>query len=168
MTWLWWAVSALGGLGVIGFIVLAVFFPPLLLTVWKVTSSGFMWFFRTRIGFGIVVGLAVWYGTSWYQHKIDTEACEAEKVAFKAAQKQLASDIKKDAEAFVRKEIADEFMAQQESDDAVAAFKKALDPADVCHIGADAPKLRALTISGRPQNRNHNRVRKAPARKVVP
>ena len=168
MTWLWWAVSALSGVGIIGWIVLAIFAPPMALAVWKALSSGFMWFFRTRIGFGVVVGFAVWYGTSWYQHKIDTEACEAEKVAFKAAQKQLSSDIAKDAEAFVRKQIADEFMAQQESNDEVADFTKALNPADVCRIGPDAPKLRRLTESGRSQNRDHKGVRKAPARKVVP
>lgn len=168
MTWLWWAVSALGGIGIVGIIALAIFAPPMALAVWKIVSEGFMWFFRTRIGFGIVVGLAVWYGTSWYQHHVDVRAFEEEKAAFRAAQKQRDADIQKDAEAFVRKQIADEYMAQMESDNEVSQFKESLDPAGVCRIGDDAPWLRDIANGRRSQGRDHNRVRKAPAKAAHP
>ncbi len=162
MTWLWWAASALGSLGIIGAIVLAIFFPPMLLVVWKIVSNAFLWFFRTRIGFGIVVGVAVWYGTSWYQHRIDVQACEAEKAAFKVAQKKRDSDIAKDTEQFVRKQIADEYMAQQESDNALAQFKTethAANPDRKCPVGADAPRLRQLWGQSRgAKSQGHKRV----------
>lgn len=163
MNALWWWATGLSGLGVVG-LVLAFFFANA--AFWLIVN-GFMWFFRTRIGFGIVVGVSVWYGASWYQSHIDTKAFEAEKAAFKAAQVKRDADIRKDAEVFVRRQIADEFMAQQESNDALANFTKALDPAGVCRIGADAPKLRLLTSAGRSQSADHHRMRKAAPKKVI-
>lgn len=168
MTWLWWAVSALGGIGIVGLIALAIFAPPMALAIWKLISSGFLWFFRTRIGFGVVVGVAVWYGTSWYQRHVDVREFEAEKASFKAAQAQRDADIRKDAESFVRKQIADEYMAQMESDDEVSKFKATLDPGRKCPIGDDAPILRRWIEGGKLVGPDHNGMRKAPGKKDVP
>lgn len=144
MNWIFWGLTGLASLGVVGLTALAIFAPPMLAVVWKVASECFLWFFRTRIGFGVVVGIATFYGASWYQHSIDQEAYEREKAAFVAAQKQRDEDIKKDTDAFVRKQIADEFIAQQESNDEVADFKKGLNPALVCRVGSDADRLSAI------------------------
>lgn len=167
MTWLWWAVSALGGVGVVGLIVLAIFAPPMALSIWKIISSGFLWFFRTRIGFGIVVGVAVWYGTSWYQSYIDHQAFEAEKAAFKAAQKQRDKDIDADAKQFVLKQIADEYMAQQESDYEASQLKASLGNRE-CPIGDDAAKLRRWIEGGGLVGPDHARVRETAGKKVFP
>ncbi len=138
MTALWWWITGLGSLGIIG-LVLAFFFAN---AVFWMILKGLAWFYRTRIGF--------------------------EKATFKAAQAQRDKDIHQDAKVFVLKQIADDYMAQQDSDYELAQFKAALNPADVCHIGADAPKLRLLTSAGRSQRADHNRVRKAAPKKVVP
>ncbi len=164
MTALWWWITGLGSLGIIG-LVLAFFFAN---AVFWMILKGLAWFYRTRIGFGIVVGAVMFWGATTYQHHIDTKAFDAEKATFKAAQAQRDKDIHQDAKVFVLKQIADDYMAQQDSDYELAQFKAALNPADVCHIGADAPKLRLLTSAGRSQRADHNRVRKAAPKKVVP
>lgn len=168
MTALWWWITGLSATGIIGLIALFFAANAMFWIVVQAALKGFMWFFRTRIGFGVVVGVAVWYGTSWYQHSIDVAACEAEKIAFKAAQVQRDKDIDTDAKQFVLKQIADEYMAQQDSDYEVAQFKAALDPAGKCTIGADAPRLRDIANGRRTQGANLKGVRKAPAKKAHP
>lgn len=167
MNALWWWVTGLSAAGILGLI--ACFFAAnaLFWIIVQAMAKGFMWFFRTRIGFGIVVGVAVWYGTSFYQHRIDTAACEAEKVAFKAAQKQRDKDIEADTKNFTIKQIAEEYVAQQDSDYGVAQFKADLDPAGVCRIGSDAPRLRDIA-NGRSPSGDHKGLRKAPAKKAHP
>jgi len=164
MTALWWWISGFGTLGIAG-LVLAFFFAN---GVFWMILKGLAWFYRTRLGFGIVVGAAMFWGATTYQHHIDTKAFAAEKAAFKAAQAQRDKDIHQDAKVFALKQIADEYMAQQDSDYEVAQFKAALKPAGKCLIGDDAGWLRDIANGRRPQGRDHNRVREAPAQKAHP
>lgn len=138
--WTAWLIGIAGSVGVIGWIAAAIWAPPIAAAIWKVVSS----LYKTRIGFGAVVGVTVYVVASWYQHQIDEKEYAKRVAEFRAAQVARDETIKKDTEAFVRKQIADEFIAQQESDDALARFQKTLDPAAACRVGADAPRLRAL------------------------
>lgn len=147
--WIAWGLGILGSVGVIGWIAAAVFAPPLALAIWNVVRSVFLSVFKTRLGFGAIVGIAVYFGASWYQHRIDEENYAQRTADFRAAQKARDASIRKDAEAFVRKQIADEFIAQQESDYELSKFNQALDPAAACRVGADAPRLRKLWGLGR-------------------
>lgn len=162
MTWLWWAVTGLSGAAIGVLIVMFIFAHAAFLLVVQAIAKGFMWFFRTRIGFGVVVGAVTWYGTSWYQHHVDTAEFERQTAAFKSAQKERDVGIAKDTEAFVRKQIADEFIAQQDADHEVAQFKadiRAANPSRKCPVGADAPGLRKLWKFGRPSSSDHKGVR---------
>lgn len=142
--WMAWALGIAGSLGVVGLIVAAVFAPPLAAAIWRAVASVFMKLFNTRLGFGAIVGVVVYLGASWYQHRIDTLACEAKAADFKAAQKARDERIKQETAARVRREMASEAIAQRNSDHALEQFKTTLDSRRACRVGDDAPGLRKL------------------------
>ncbi len=164
----WWWITGLGAAGVIGLIALFFAAHALFLSVTERAVKAFMWFFQTRIGFGVLVGAAAWWGTSVYQHHIDQQEFDRKTAAFKAQQAQRDKDIAVDAEKFVLKQIAEEYVAEKDSEYALDQFKAALSPDRKCLIGDDAPGLRRLIDGGETVGRDHQGVRKAPRKKVVP
>lgn len=168
MNALWWWITGLSAAGIFGLIVLFFAANALFWVVAHRATSAFMLLFRTRIGFGIVVGVAVWWSTSVYQHRIDQQEFDRQSAAFKAQQAQRDKDIAADAEKFVIKQIAEEYAAEKDSEYALDQFKASLNPDRKCLIGDDAAGLRKLVGAGEPVGRNHQRVRKAAAKKGVP
>lgn len=167
MSALWWWITGLGATGIIALAVLFFAANALFWIVVQKIASGFMWFFNTRIGFGIVVGMAAWYGTSLYQHHVDQREFDRKTAEFKAQQKQRDSNIAADAKEFVIKQIADEYMAQQESDYEAAQLKTGLSGTG-CPIGDDAPILRRFIEVGGTVGSGHKGLRSIAPKKGVP
>lgn len=158
--WWAWGLGIAGGLGVVGLIALAIFAPPMALAVWQVVAKFFKDVFATRLGFGIIVGVAVFFGTSFYQAGVDQKRFDQKTAEFRAAQKARDAEIAKDTETFVRKQIAEEKIAEQESQHELDDFKQALPPSNVFRVGDDADSLRALFWG--PASGHHQGVRRTP------
>lgn len=166
MNWLWWTITGLSGVTLLAAIAAAVLAPAALLAAWQAIAPLLLKVFRSRIGLAAIVGIAAFYGASWYQHRLDAAAFAREKAAFIAAQAKRDADIAKDTEDYVRRQIADEYIAQQETQHEVDGFKQALDPAGKCRIGDDAPRLRIIAGTGQSGRADHKGMQQA-ARKAA-
>lgn len=148
MNWLWWTLTGLGGLGIVGLIVAAIFAPAALAVVWKLAARLMLWLVETRIGVGLVVGLATFYATSIYQHRIDVEACRTQKAAMVEAARAEAKarDASIDARTTVYVNEQLKLEARDAAADAIkeSAYVKTLSADRACPVGDDVDRLRDL------------------------
>lgn len=128
-----WAGGIIGSIGIVGLIALAIFAPPIAAAIWKAIMSFINWFWSTRLGVGVMVGIAVYYGAIWYQHRVDEARYAKLTAEFKAAQAKRDKDIAAQTEADVRKKLKEE-----EDDDAEAAKDAAAIAAEVDPDPADS------------------------------
>lgn len=162
MNWLTLGIAGVSGLGIGAIVVLAIVAPAAFVIVWRMIVASFFKMTETRLGVALIVGVAVWLVASFYQEHVDKIAFSKGETEFKAAQAKRDADIAKDTEAFVRKQIADEFIAQQDSDNEVVTFEKQIDGrnnSSVFRVGDDACRLRKLGGLGCV---DYKGVRKAP------
>lgn len=143
-----WITGLVGAIGVAGAILLAVFAPPALLLIWRGIAGFVSWFWSTRLGVAVMVGAAMFYGTSWYQHHVDSLRCQAQKGAMvdaaKAKAKARDNAIDAGTTIYVNQQLKQE--AQAASVDALkeSAYVKTLAGKPACLVGDDADSLRAL------------------------
>lgn len=166
-----WVSGIVASLGVVGLILLAVFAPPAFALLWKAITGFVSWFWSTRIGVAVMVAAAMFYGASWYQHRVDTLRCQAQKGAMVDAAKARAAQrdnaISAGTTIYVTQQLQKE--AQAANVDALkeSAYVKTLASKPACPVGDDVDRLRALAglpALGGAKRADHPRVR-APAAK---
>lgn len=157
-----WVTGIAGSLGLVGLILLAIFAPPAFALVWKAITGFVSWFWSTRIGVGVMVAAAMFYGASWYQHRVDGQRCQAEKGAMvdaaKAKAKKRDNAIDASTTIYVNGQLKQE--AQASTLDAIkeSAYVKTLTKDRACPVGDDVDRLRdlaGLPPVARPQGGNH-------------
>jgi len=142
LQWWWWLVGTVGIGGAIAFLVLA---PALAAQVFAVVLN---FLIGTRIGIGIIVGIAVWFASDTYRSNADAALWQKRVAAFEQAQAERDKKIDADARAAVRKEIEDEKAATAQTEQVTNDWVKTLPPLAatdiICRVGPDADKLRLI------------------------
>lgn len=140
MTVLDWVLSIVGVLGVGGFIALLVFAPVVAAQVMSAVGKLLGWMLSTRIGVGILVGVACLLGgLLWGEHagaaRVQTSWDEARDAA--AAEKiNREGEIAEGARAKERNIVADEMAADKKAIEDQNAQLSKITP-DQCHLSDD-------------------------------
>lgn len=152
-----WMVSTLG---VAGTIALFAVYPAIMGSIWRGIINLFGLVLSYRIGCAIVAAVIVGFAVDYARHSHDDKVFAERVAAFEEAQRQRDKTIEADTKLWVTKQIADDFMAEQDGKQDVDSFTKDLPVSNVFRVGDAAPKLRAL--AGLPVSKHHQRVQAPP------
>jgi len=142
LQWWWWLVGTVGIGGAVAFLLLA---PALAAQVFAVVLQFLL---GTRVGIGILVGMAVWFASDTYRSNADRAIWQKRIATFEQLQDERDKQVDSDARAAVRKEIEDEKAATAQTEQVTNDWVKTLPPLAatdiICRVGPDADKLRLI------------------------
>lgn len=138
------AVWLLPAIGIPALITAAVLYPAIVLPILRSIANLFGWVLSYRAGCALIAAVAVGFAVDYWRHQHDDAVFAKRTAEFEQAQVERDDRIAKSTETLVRKQIADDWMAQQGGEKDVQDFESRLPANDAFRVGADADKLRQI------------------------